>query len=693
MKRYATNAIRNVAIAGHGKTGKTTLVEAMLYDAGATERIGRVDAGNAVTDFDPDETRRHMSINVALAPCDWREHKVNILDTPGYDDFTGEVTSALRVADAAILVVSAPAGVEVGTESAWDIADHFKLPRMLFVNKMDRENADFSRALESIRNAFGNRCVALQVPIGSEGSFSGVVDALHRVAFTGSGRDTKQGPVPAELEAQVESYREALMECAAEADDALLEKYLAGEPLTDDELVHGLVVAVKGGTCVPVLCGAAGSNIGVQPLLDAIVHLVPSPVEVGTVAGQPPNADKEAVRNPSESDPVSALVFKTLSDPYVGKLTYLRVYSGTLKSDSHAFNISRDHDERIGQLYVMRGKAQEAVAELPAGDIGAVAKLGATSTGDTLADRANPIVYPRIEFPQPTYSAAIVAQTKADEDKMGPALARLAEEDPSFGFHRDAETSQTVISGQGETHLAIVVERLHRFGANVVVQELKVPYRETITAAVRVQGRHKKQTGGRGQFGDCWVKFEPLPRGSGYQFVDAIVGGAIPRQYIPAVDKGMQDSMAHGTLTAAPVVDLKATCDDGSFHDVDSSEMAFRLAGALAFRNAMEKAHPVLLEPIVNLEIIVPEQFMGEVISNMNTKRGRILGMEPIGNGKQLIRASAPQAETLRYAIDLRSIARGRGTFRTEFSHYEEVPAHTTQQIVEKARKEREEHG
>ncbi|MBI3912294.1 MAG: elongation factor G [Armatimonadetes bacterium] len=689
MKRFKADAVRNVALAGHGGTGKTSLVEAMLFDAGAIDRLGRVDAGNATTDFDPDEVRRHMSVNVALGPLEWREHKVNLIDTPGYADFIGEVASGQRVAEAVVLVVSAPAGVEVGTEAAWELADRRQLPRLVFVNKMDRENADFSRCVDSLRAAFGNKCVAIQVPLGAEANFRGVVDVLHQVAFIGTGRDARQTEVPAELADEVERAREQLMESAAEADDELLEKYLGGEPLSDEELMRGLVAGVKAGSVVPVLCGSATENLGAQPLLDALVQFVPSPVEAGAVRGE-----TGGVRQPSDSAPLSALVFKTITDPYVGKLTYFRVYSGVLRSGSEVANTRKEQNERIGQLYVMRGKSSEAVSEIPAGDIGAVAKLAVTSTGDTLADATQPIVYPGIEFPQPTYSAAITAQTKADEDKMGPALQRLAEEDPTFQYRRDAETGQTVISGQGDTHLDIIVERLRRLGANVQLQGLKVPYRETLTATVRVQGRHKKQTGGRGQYGDCWVKFEPLPRGTGYEFVDAIVGGAIPRQYIPAVDKGIQEATEHGILAGYRVVDIRATCDDGSFHAVDSSELAFKLAGSLAFRNAMEKDAPVLLEPILDVEITVPEQYMGDVIGDLNTKRGRIQGMEPVGGGKQLIRAQVPMAEMLRYAIDLRSIARGRGTFRTSFSHYEEVPAHTAQQIIEKAKKEREEaHG
>lgn len=677
MKRYSGDQIRNIALAGHQGAGKTSLAEAMLFDTGGIDRLGRVDEGSAKTDFDPEEVRRHISINLSLAPVEWQGHKVNVLDAPGYLDFVGEVGSAMRVADAAVLVVPAPSGVEVGTEAAWELAIEQKLPRIVFVNKMERENADFQRVMESVRGAFGKCCVPIQIPIGQEAGFKGVVDILRHAAYTGSGKDMVKGEIPESCQSLVDEWRETLMECAAEAEDALLEKYLGGDPLTDEELVHGLVASVKAGSTVPVLFGSATANIGIQPLLDAIVELVPSPAEKGA----------------DESKPLAAMVFKTLSDPYVGKLTYYRVYSGALRSGAEVFNTTREHDERLGQLFVLRGKQQEPAQEIPAGDIGAVAKLGVTATGDTLTERGRTQRLEAIQFPQPSYSKAIVAVTKADEDKMGPALTRLAEEDPTFKFRRDPETGQTVISGQGDTHLSIVIERLKRFGANVQEEDLRIPYRETIGGTARVQGRHKKQTGGRGQFGDCWVKFEPLPRGSGYQFVDAIVGGSIPRQYIPAVDKGLQEALDHGILGGFRVVDIKATCDDGSFHDVDSSEMAFRQAAHLAFRAGMEKAHAVLLEPVSDLEVTVPEQYMGDIISDLNTKRGRIAGMEPVGNGRQLIRAQAPQAELKTYAIDLRSIARGRGKFTTEFSHYEEVPAHVAQQIVEKAKKEREEHG
>jgi len=692
LKKYSVEAIRNVALVGHGGAGKTSLAEVMLFDTGAIDRLGRVDDGTATTDFDPDETRRTMSINAALAPFEWREKKINVVDCPGYLDFVGEVGSSLRVADAAVLVIAGPAGVEVGTETGWDLAVEYGKPRMVFVNKMDRENADFGRVMEGLRGAFGKGCVPIQIPIGAQDSFEGVVDIVHGKAYTGVGRDAKEAPIPPAIASEIEACRDQLMEVAAESDDELIEKYLGGDPLTEEELIRGLIASVKAGDAVPVVFGSAARNIGIQPFLDAIIQYLPSPAEAPAAKGKNPQTGKEEERAPKADAPLAALVFKTLSDPYVGKLTYFRVYSGTLRSDSHVFNTSRDHDERVGQLYLIRGKQQEAATEIAAGDIGAVAKLQVTGTGDTLADRAHPIVFPPIAFPQPTFSAAIVAKSKADEDKLGPALGRMAEEDPTFQFRRDVETGQTVVSGVGDAHLDIIVGRLKRkFGVDVAVEDLKIPYRETIQSTVKVQGRHKKQTGGRGQFGDCWVEMEPLPRGGGFEFVNAIVGGSIPRQYIPAVEKGVQEAMEHGILARFPTVDIRVKCYDGSYHDVDSSEMAFKLAGQLAFRSGAEKAHPVLLEPVVNVEVTVPEQYMGDVISDMNTKRGRILGMEPIGNGKQLIRAQAPQSEMVRYAIDLRSIARGRGSFTSEFGHYEEVPAHTAQEIIEKAKKEREE--
>ena len=683
MQSYNPEAIRNIAIAGHQGVGKTSLVEGLLYVAGAIDRLGRVDDGTATTDFDPDETARHISVNVALAPVEWRGRKLNLIDTPGYADFVGEVISGIRVADAALLVISAAAGVEVGTEIAWDLARERDLPRAVLINKLERENADFRRALTSVQATLGAECVPCQLPIGAEADFRGVVDLVRGVAVIGRGPEAEVEDIPAELADEAAAARELLIERAAEADDELMERYFDQGSLSNEEIVAGLRAGIREGALVPVFCAAGGTGIGATALLDALADLMPSPMDAGAA-----DAEGNAL-SVSADAPAAALVFKTLSDPYVGRLTYFRVFSGKLQSSGEACNVNRQETERLAQLSTMQGKETESQAEISAGDLGAVAKLTNTHTGDTLTDKDHPVRLAGIDFPAPVYSLAVVAASKADEDKLGPALGRLVDEDPSFAFHREAQTGETIISGQGETHLNVAVERMKRLGASVVTQPVQVQYRETIRKSVRVQGRHKKQTGGRGQFGDCWVKFEPLPRGAGYEFVNKIVGGSIPRQYIPAVDKGIQENLARGPLAGYPVVDLRATCDDGSFHAVDSSEMAFKLAGGLAFRKAMEAADPILLEPIVVAEITVPDEYMGDVMSDLNAKRGQILGMEPLG-GAQLIRAQVPQAEMMTYAIDLRSIARGRGKFKLEFSHYQEVPAHLAQAIISQAKKEQE---
>ncbi|HPP74563.1 MAG TPA: elongation factor G [Armatimonadota bacterium] len=690
MKKYAIEAIRNVAVVGHSGAGKTSLIEALLYTTGAIDRLGKVDDGTATTDYDPDEIKRKISINTAVAPCEWSGRKLNLLDTPGYPDFVGDVVGALRVADGSLIVVDAVGGVEVGTETGWDVATSRGVARAFFVNKMERENADFNRVLEQLRTTFGRNVAPVQLPIGSQDSFRGVVDLVDMKAYIWEGGKPVAQDIPADLQGQAQEHREALVEVVAETDDELTMKYLDGEELTTEEIRTGLGVGVIEGKIIPVLCGSGSKQIGLATLLDFIAGVMPSPAAVGQVAGTNPAGTEEETRTPD--GPFSALVFKTMADPYVGKLTYFRVYSGNLKSDSTIYNSSKGRDERVGQVYFVKGKHQDATTEVGAGDIGAVAKLAETTTGDTLCDKAKPIVYPPVEFPAPVYSLAIRAKTKADEDKLGPALSKIADEDPTFNTRREAATGQTLISGMGDTHLDIVTDRLKRkFGVEVETEMPKVPYQETITTTSEAQGRHKKQTGGRGQFGDAWVRLEPLPRGGGYEFVDQIVGGAIPRQWIPSVDKGIQEAMSRGILAGYPVIDVRATVYDGSYHNVDSSDMAFQLAGILAFQNAAQKANPVILEPVVEAEIIVPEEYMGDVISDMNTKRGRIQGMEPIGGGKQRIKATVPQSEMMRYAIDLRSIARGRGTFKAEFSHYEEVPAHITQQIVEQAKKAKEE--
>jgi elongation factor G len=689
MKKYPIESIRNVALVGHGGTGKTSLAEAMLYTAGAISRLGRVDDGTSTGDFDPEEVQRKISINLSVLPCEWKGAKVNLIDTPGYPDFVGDVIGAMRAVEAALLVVDGTGSIDVGTETAWDLATEAGITKLFFVNKLEKENTDFYRTLEGLRQRFGTSVAPLQLPIGAEDKFVGVVDLLTHKAYQWDNGKIVSVDMPAEMQAQISKMREALIESVAEMDDSLMEKYFDEGTLTDEEIAKGLEMGLRAGKVVPVLCGSAMKMVGVDTLLDFIISSVPSPASVPPVKGVNPSGTEET-RAPN--DPFCALVFKTMADPYVGKLTYFRVFSGSIRSDSHVYNVNKEREERVGQIYFIQGKNQIPTPEIGAGDIGAVAKLQETATGDTLCDKAHPIILKSIEFPEPVYSLAVKAKTKADEDKLGPALQKLAEEDPTFQTYRDQEIGQTLIRGLGETQLDIMVERLKRkFGVEVETETPKVPYRETITTTAEAQGRHKKQTGGRGQFGDCWIRLEPLPRGSGYEFVDQIVGGAIPRQFIPSVDKGIRDAMSQGILAGYPVVDVRAVCYDGSYHTVDSSDLAFQLAGRLAFRAAAEKANPVLLEPIYEMEIIVPEEFMGDVIGDLNSKRGRVLGMEPLGGGRQKIRAHVPQAEIQRYSIDLRSIARGRGKFSAKFSHYEEVPPNVAQTIIAEAERARKE--
>jgi elongation factor G len=689
MKKYATNMIRNVGLFGHQGSGKTSLAEAMLVSAGAIDRMGRTTDGTATTDFDPEEIKRSISINIGLAPCEWRDHKINVLDVPGYLDFEGEVQIAMHVVDAAILVTPAQGEVEVGFEIAWGHAAREQRPRAVFVSRMDRENADFFGVVEQLRAVHGNAIAPTQVPIGQADHYRGIVDLIQMKAYEGVGPEFKEVPIPDDIADVVARYRAMLVESAAEGDDVLLEKFFETEDLTNEEVVRGLQEGIRACKVVPVACGAATKNQGAAALMNLIVETFPSPVDMGAVKAATPDG-KEVEREPSDSAPFSALVFKTLADPFVGQLTYFRVFSGTVRSDSHVLNSTSSKDERIGQIYIVRGKNQEAVPELGAGDIGAVAKLAATHTGDTLCDPAKPVVLPPVEFSKPIYEIAITPKTKVDEDKLGPALQRVVSEDPSFSYRRDPATGQTVMSGMGETHLNIVVEKLRKFGANVDTIPVKVPYKETIQSKAEGQGRHKKQTGGRGQYGDCHIRLEPLPRGGGFEFVDAIVGGAIPRQYIPAVEKGVLEAMANGILSGNQVVDVRCTCYDGSYHDVDSSEQAFKMAGIIAFNNVAPKANPVILEPILTVTVIVPEGMMGDVMSDLSGKRGRIIGTESLPGGRTCIKASVPQAEMLRYAIDLRSITRGRGVFSVEPSHYEEVPAHIAQGIIAEYQKSKE---
>ncbi|MDI6689465.1 MAG: elongation factor G [Actinomycetota bacterium] len=687
LKKYSTERIRNIAIIAHGGTGKTSLTEAMLYTSGAISKMGSVDSGSAVTDYDPEEIKRKISINAALAPCEWKNHKINIIDTPGYADFIGEVISALRVADGAIIVVCAVSGVEVQTERVWHLADEYDLPRLVFINRMDKENADFYQAMDVVKETFGVNVAPVQLPLGKESGFKGVIDLIKMTAVFSDGK-SKEEEIPADLKAEAEKYREKLIESVVEADDKLLERYLEGEELTEEEIRTILKTATLNRTVVPVLCGSALKNIGILSLLDTIVEIMPSPMEGREIKGVNPKTQKEEIRKHSEKEPLTALVFKSVADPYVGKLTFLRVYSGVLHADSAVHNASRGKRERIGHLFFMQGKNQIETSDVPAGDIAAVPKLNETFTGDTLCDEGKPIKLQPPTLPEPMISVAIEPKTKGDEEKLSTSLMRLAEEDLTLRVRRDHETRQTIVSGVGDMHLEVTIDHLRRkFGVEATLSTPKIPYKETVLASARAQGKYKRQTGGRGQYGDAWIEVEPLPRGAGYEFVDKIVGGAIPKQYIPAVEKGLKEALEGGVLAGYPVIDVKVTVYDGSFHPVDSSDMAFKIAGSMALKKAVLGANPILLEPIMKVEVIVSEEYMGDVIGDLSGKRGKILGMEPRGRN-QVIKALVPLAEIAKYATQLRSITHGRGTYGMEFSHYEQVPGDIAQKIIEEAKRE-----
>ncbi len=692
MKRYSPEQIRNVAVVGHGGTGKTSLVEAMLFHAKAIDRLGKVDDGTTTTDFDPEEIRRKHTINASIAALEWDGAKINLIDTPGYPDFIGEMIGALRVCEGVLVIVDAVAGVQVQTEQAWAHADEHGLARLVVVNRVDRENASFERAVEALRARFGARLVPLHLPVGAEAGFRAVVDLLDMKAhITADGQETVQD-VPGDLRDEAAAAHERLVEAAAESDDALVEKYLESGALTDEELRRGLIAGVRAGKIVPVLAAAATKRTGVPQLLSAIVTLLPSPADAGAVAGVHPRNGAEVPVAPSDRGPLAVLVFKTMADPYVGRLSYFRVYGGVLASDSQVVNASRDKTERLGQLFFLRGKHQEATPNVGPGDIGAVAKLAETGTRDTLAGKDAPVRLAPIAFPQPAISMAIEPKSKADEDKMGNALHRLAEEDPTFTVRRDPELKQTVISGMGESHLEIMADRLRRkFGVDVALALPRVPYRETIRGKAKAQGRHVKQSGGRGQYGVCSLEVEPLPRGGGFEFVDKIFGGAIPNQFIPSVEKGVRKSLEEGILAGYPVVDIRVSLYDGKYHDVDSSDIAFQLAGGIGFREATTQAGPVLLEPILDFAVRVPEALMGDIIGDLNAKRARIMGMEAQGDGTTVVKAQVPQGEVLRYASDLRSLTGGRGTFEGTFSHYEPVPAHIADKLAAEARRQKQE--
>ena len=675
MQQFGLDNIRNVVLLSHSGAGKTSASEAVLFTAGTITRLGKVEDGTTTSDYDPDETKRQISINLSILPCQWKGVKINLIDTPGYSDFVGEVKAAMRVVEGAVIVVCAASGIEIGTEQVWSYCEEAELPRLIFINKMDRENADFYRTLEQLRSKFGSRCLPLQLPIGAQDSFEGTVDLL--TMKTGS--EATEAELPPSLQAKVNSFHEKLVETVAEVDDKLIEKYLEGKELSREELGGGLRQAVLGGRIVPILAGSATKNIGFPLLLDAINSYLPSAKERDVVIV----GDSASERlKPAQDGPLGAVVFKTSADPYVGKLTYFRVYNGVINSNSQVWNANRGGAERIGQLFILRGKNQEPVSQLGAGDIGAVAKLTTTSTGDTLCSQDKPVKITPIEFPEPAFSLAVHPMTKANVDKLGTALSRLAEEDPTLQVRRDADTNEIILSGIGESQLEVVAEKMMRkFGVGVKLETPKVPYKETITIPTKAEYKHRKQTGGHGQYGHVLLELEPLPRGSGHEFVKRVVGGAIPRNYIPAVEKGVNEAFQEGVLARYPVTDVRATVYDGSFHPVDSSDICFKIAGAGALKKGLSQGQPVLLEPIMNIKVTVPEDFTGDIIGDLNTKRARVQGMSP-EDGFNVIEAQVPLAEILRYAIDLKSITQGRGSYKTELSHYEEVPPHIVQKII-----------
>ena len=689
MKSYSTDKLRNISIIGHGGSGKTTLTESMLYFSGAIQRIGRVEDGTTTTDYDADEIKKQITINAAMAPLEWKDCRLNLIDTPGYFDFVGEVISSLRVVETGLLTLCAVSGVEVGTEKVWALADEEKLPRICFINKMDRENANFEKTLAEAQDHFGANVVPVQLPIGSEEDFKGIVDVLQMKAFIFSGDKFQAADIPDSLRREAEKYRDQLIEIAAETDDELTLKYLEGEELTNAEIIAGVQQAVAAAKLFPVLCGSAVKGIGVPQLLDFLVFAAPVPACKAFGI----DAEGKTIEIPGGAgEPFRALVFKTMADPFVGKVSFFRVYSGELASDTQAVNFNKNKTERVGQLFLFRGKTQIPVSKAITGDIVAVAKLQETSTGDTLGDKDNKYQMKGIEYPVPMSSFAVEPRSKNDEEKVGAGLSKFLEEDPTFRVERNTETKQTLIYGMGETHLEIIVSRLaKKFGVDVDLTKPRIPYKETIKGAAEVEGKHKKQSGGRGQYGHVKINFEPLPRGENFEFVDKIFGGSVPRNYIPAVEKGLIEAMEEGVLAGFPAVDIRATLLDGSYHNVDSSEMAFKIAASLAYKKGMQEANPILLEPIYTVEVRVPENFMGDIMGDMPSRRGRVAGMDPQEDGTQVIRAQVPLAEMYGYAVDLRSMTQGRGEFSMAYSHYEEVPAHITEKIIAEQKKASEE--
>ncbi|MDI9597601.1 MAG: elongation factor G [Atribacterota bacterium] len=698
MTKIDVDKVRTFAVVGHGDSGKTSLTEALLYDSNMITRLGKIEQGNTVADYDPKETKRGITINSSLAYLNWKNSTFNIIDTPGYLDFIIDTKTSLRVVDTALIVVCGVSGVEVQTEKVWDYTEEFALPKVFFINKIDRERADFERTSQMIKDYFGQNAVPVQLPIGSEESFEGVVDLLKMKAyyFTTDSEGKSQmeeKDIPDDIKEKASDLRQKMIEAVAENNDEVLMKYLEGEELTQEEILTCLRGGIIDRKVFPVLCGSATKNIGIELLLDFIKDYFPSPVDLPEIEVKDLKEQKEIkIKRSLQDSPFSALVFKTVADPYVGNLTYFRVFSGELSSDSTVYNSTHDIENKVAKIYRMQGKEQTAVDKVTPGGIGAIAKLKKTNTGDTLCDKEHPIEFTKVGYPEPIMKLAITPKSKGDEDKLSIAINRIVEEEPTIQVYRDEDTGETIIAGMGESHLDVVIETMEtKFGVEIEKSTPKVGYKETIRNKVQAEGKYKKQSGGRGQYGHCFVEFEPQERGNGFEFVDKIVGGVIPKQYRPAVEKGIVEAMKKGVVAGYPTVDIKAILYDGSYHTVDSSEMAFKVAGSMAFKKGAAEANPVLLEPIYTLTVTIPKDYMGDIIGDLNSKRGKIMGMDEDEKGKQLIKAQVPQAEIFRYSIDLRSITQGRGTYTMKFSHYEEVPSQIAQDIIEQAKRESEE--
>jgi elongation factor G len=690
MKVYDAASIRNIALVGHTGSGKTQLASAMLTTAGMVNRFGKVDDGTTVTDFDEEEIARKHTLSASLAYAEWNKQKINLIDTPGMGNFLSDARAGLHVADGALIIVDAVAGVMVQTEKVWETAQDLDLPRLIVLNRLDRERASLERSLKSLRDSCSRTVVPIQLPIGEEKSFRGVVDLVTRKALIFQADESgkfKEDAIPADLKDAVEAAREALIEMVAEADEPLMEKFFEAGTLTDEELVTGLRQATMTAKIFPLVCTSATVTIGAAQLLDAVVNLLPSPADrpfKGTAKD-----GNDVTRTADEKTPMAAFVWKTIADPFAGRITMFRVVSGSLKSDSTVYNKTRDLQERFGTLQLLQGKTPAAVPEIKAGDLGSVAKLKDTLTGDTLGDKADPITFPPLKFPEPVLAYAIEPKTRGDEDKISSSMHRLEEEDPAIHYSRDPQTKELLLAGQGQLHIEVTVAKLkRRFGVDVNLKPPRIPYRETIKASTEAHGRHKKQTGGHGQFGDCKIRVEPLARGSDFEFVDDIFGGSIPRQFIPAVEKGIQDARARGYLAGYPMVDFRVTVFDGSYHDVDSNELSFKLAGSLAFKDAMTRARPTILEPIMNVEVYAPSDFAGDLMGDLNGRRGRIGGMDTRG-AMTIIKAQVPMAEMLTYEQHLTSATGGRGSYHMEFSHYDEVPQQQQAKIIAAAKAER----